>query len=178
MNNRPQHKLHQELRTAGASADETRELMLVANKLRTLQAAKPPRHSLWVRFAPFAATAFAFLLIGTSTVTFAQSSLPGDWLYPVKRLSENAAVAVDSNYRATLMMRRAEEVNQLVGKHASTQTILATLADYKVQAVTYKTKDYAAFSYCKSALQQAAAKATPHEQQMIASTLSSLRDID
>jgi len=181
MTNYSHTQLRRELRSAGASAAESDELLTVASRLQALKTAQPAGHivrSRWARLAPLAATAVVFLVLGMGTVSYAQSSLPGTLLYPVKRISENAAVAMDPSYRATLMMRRAEEVNQLVAAHANTHTVQATLADYKVEASAYKTKDYAALSYCKSALQQASAKATPHEQQMIASTLNSLRDID
>jgi hypothetical protein len=122
--------------------------------------------------------AAVFLVVGMGGVSLAQSSLPGSWLYPVKRASENAAVAVDPSYRATLMMRRASEVQQLVGKGASQQRVLATLTSYQAEAAAYKTKNYAAYSYCKANLQQAEASANPAEKQMIASTLRSLSDTD
>jgi hypothetical protein len=122
--------------------------------------------------------AVVFLLIGMTSVASAQTSLPGNWLYPVKRLSENTAVKFNPNYRATLMMRRADEVKQLIGAQADSKQVIATLAAYDVQAASYKSKNYPAFAYCKSNLEQAAAQANPVEKQHIATTLASLTDIN
>jgi len=180
MKKHAQDTLRQELLGSGATIAEANELLQVAGKLRTLKAAPMAaiRKPLWLRLLPTAAVAAIVLLIGTSTMAFAQSSLPGSWLYPVKRLSENTAVAVDPGYRATLMMRRADEVRQLIAADASFDTVNATLAQYKVEAAAYKTANYSAFEYCKTNLQQAERSASPSEKQMIAGVLKGLGDID
>lgn len=176
-------ELQSELRLAGASDKEARELTQLASRLKKLQSprtesAPQRKRSAWARLLPTTGVAVVALLLGMSSVTLAQSSLPGSLLYPVKRLSENAAVTVDPSYRATLMMRRANEVEQLIGKRASTKQVLTMLGAYNVQASAYKSKNYAAFAYCKSNLQLAMADANSTEKQAITITLNSLQDVD
>jgi len=171
-------KLSQELRRAGAKPAETDGLVKVAAQLRHLKASGPayarPRWRRW-NLAPLAMAAVAGIILGSVLVAYAQTSLPGSWLYPAKRASEKVAVAVDPAYRATLMMRRSQEVEALVGRHANQQVILATLADYRTAAAAYKADNYAAFEFCKSNLQQAASAAPGPERAAIDNTLSSLR---
>jgi hypothetical protein len=171
--------LRRELLGAGASAAEADELAGLAQSLSVLKAA-PGRNRAPQRFGllPVSAMAVAVLLVGMAVVTFAQASLPGGWLYPVKRVSENAAVAVDPDYRATLMMRRADEVRQLVADGAKPGTVSATLGTYRTEAAAYKTENYPAFVYCRSNLQQAEKHAGVQEKRQIAAVLKTLGDID
>ncbi|HEY5442535.1 MAG TPA: hypothetical protein VIJ68_03285 [Candidatus Saccharimonadales bacterium] len=169
------HALHDELAAAGAKPAETKGLLEVAHQLRHLRAAKVSQPRRRWRFAPAGVAAVVGLVLGANLIAYAQTSLPGSWLYPVKRLSERVAVSFDPNYRATLMMRRSEEVAQLVNHRASSPVVLATLADYRTDAAAYKSANYAAFEYCKSNLKQAAAAAPKPQQQAIDSTLTSLQ---
>ena len=169
--------LHKELRQAGASLQEVTELSQLARQLPELNGlpAKPKR-SWWTRFKPVPiAAAIGGLVVGAVLIAVAQGSMPGSALYPVKRLSEQAAVAADPSYRATLMMRRSQEVKQLVNRRAGQGRVLATLANYRRAAAAYKTDNYAAFEYCKTNLAQAAAAAPPAERAAIDSTLHSLQ---
>lgn len=164
-----------ELRSAGAKASETIGLIEIASQLKQLKvASQQAPQSRW-RLATVGLAAIAGILIGAGVMTYSQTSLPGSWAYPAKRLSENVAVAFDPNYRGTLMMRRSLEVEQLVNRRASPHTVLATLADYKTAASAYKSSDYAAFEYCKSNLEQAATAAPTPERSAITNTLSSLQ---
>jgi len=172
-------KLSTELRQAGAKPAETAGLVEVADQLNGLKSGGPAyspansRHRYnWVGLGVAAITG---ILLGSFLVAYSQTSLPGSWLYPAKRLSEKVAVAVDPNYRATLMMRRSQEVEELVGRHAGQPVILATLADYRIEAAAYKSGNYAAFEFCKNNLQQAANNATSAERAAINDTLSSLQ---
>ena len=179
-----QDTLRRELRSSGASVVESDELLHLAGRLSSLRAVprttalQSRKRAFAYRLLPTSAVAVLALLVGMSTVAFAQNSLPGNWLYPVKRLSENTAVAVHPDYRATLMMRRADEVRQLVADNASTSRVKATLADYQVQAKAYTATNYPAFDYCKSNLHQAEQTANSSEKQMIASVLKNLGDIE
>src|SRR3989344_159508 len=105
--------LTKELKIRGLSQAQADELGEVAGNLRqigrfsrseevkeqflvSLFGTRKKELVVWPRlFAP----AFAFVLIlvvlGTGSVVFAQKSLPGDFLYPVKRLSENVAVSLN-----------------------------------------------------------------------------------
>jgi hypothetical protein len=86
----------------------------------------------------------------------------------VQKASDNLAVDI-----------QARELKTLVGKHASTAVILATLAAYHREAVAYAatSDNYAVFVYCKADLQQAAKQASDTERQAINETLSSLENV-
>jgi hypothetical protein len=170
--------LQTELRQAGASKSETAELAQVATQLKVLSthAVVPVSRPNWYRrLLPLSMASVAGLLIGAMLIAYAQTSLPGSWTYPVKKLSEQAAVLFDSNYRATLMMRRSQEVRELIHNGADQQIVLATLLDYQHEAAAYKSTNYAAFEYCKSNLVQAAGVAPATERSAIRNALSSLQ---
>lgn len=186
MNKRKLNMLSKELRQAGAGDAEATSLLLLAGQLRQLPAEtsasglplfRLPRFP--GRLAIAGLGGFFGLLIGASLVIFSQNSLPGGWLYPVKQLSEQAAVAVEPNYKATIMMHRAQEVQSLVARHETSQRVLATLVAYQQEAAAYKssTSNYSAFEYCKTSLQQAAAHANAQERQAIQATLASLQTV-
>ena len=184
MNKHKLNMLSNELSSAGANSHELPSLLRLADDLTVLRhshaaAAKPllPRsRSRWL--LPSLSSA-CFLLLGMGVVMLAQPSLPGNWLYPVKRLSEQTAVLAQPGYRATIMMHRAEEVHSLVAHHASSQKVLATLAAYQSDATAYRSTpgNYSAFEYCKSSLRQAETQANAQEQQAIKTTLASLEDV-
>jgi hypothetical protein len=169
--------LQQELRYAGATPDEISPLSSLATQLGTFK--HPPERKIKQRQVWFAYSAIAAVgcfVIGVGVTSFAQTSVPGGWLYPVKRLSENMTVAVEPDYRATIMMHRAEEVKTLVGDKESSQKVLAALSDYSTQAAGYHMSSYSTLEYCKSNLQEAAAAASPSERRAINKTLGLLRD--
>jgi len=99
-------------------------------------------------------------------------------LYPAKKLSENVAVAVKPSYKATIMMRRSYEVQQLISHNTGEHKVLSTLADYQAAAASYKAHNYPAFEYCKGNLKQAAVNANPSERQAINIALAKLPDAD
>lgn len=178
--NRKDKLVAEELRLAGAKESELNQLTEVADRLHrlntpsaSLKQAKQVRPG-W-HLAPLGAALIVGVLLGANVVAYAQTSLPGNWLYPSKRLSEKVAVAFDPGYRATLMMRRSQEVKELVDRHAGKPVVLATLADYKTEAAAYKSADYAAFEFCESNLKQAAAAAPTPERAAINGTLASLQ---
>lgn len=187
MKNHP-HNLREELKAAGASAAEVAELAGIAGNLKRLKTSsgslpKPTLHSQrtgrWKTLIPLGLTSLAGLALGMAVVILSQTVLPGSRLYPIQKLSDKAAVSIDPVYRGIVMMKRAQEVKQLVARHADSNTVLATLADYKNEAAIYKSvpANYAAFEYCKSNLQQAAASAPNPERQAIDNTLLSLKNV-
>ena len=123
--------LFEELKTEGASEKEMEELIPVLNKLSAIK--KHERPYLLKRkfleeetpeikkssFLPkwFFAPAIAFsllLLIGVTSVSYAsQKTLPGDSLYPLKRLTENARILVDPGFKNKAIVRRSEEIKKL-----------------------------------------------------------------
>jgi hypothetical protein len=175
--------LRAELKAAGASDSEISELLPVASSLGLL---KPTKHSSpqsdvgkWRRLWPLGVTSIAGLVIGMALVVFSQTVLPGSVLYPVQKLSDDVAISSDSSYRGTVMMKRAQQVKQLIAEHADSSLVMATLADYQSEAATYKSApaNYAVFEYCKNNLQQAAANAPSPERDAINKTLVSLSDV-
>ncbi len=59
------------------------------------------------------------LLLGFTSVVSAQKSLPGQPLYPVKKLSENILSALSPSFKGEILKRRSEEVKDLSGKDNS-----------------------------------------------------------
>lgn len=168
-------QLRKELHQAGAKSSEINGLLSVATSLKLLK--EPATGQTWFRLLkPVLATASA-LVLGAIIVMLAQSATPTSWLYPVQKISDTAAIKAHPQYRATVMMRRAQQVNQLVADHASSRVILSTLASYDSQAAHYRNlpgASYAAFNYCKTNLEQAKTAASPNVRQAIVSSLDSL----
>jgi hypothetical protein len=133
----------------------------------------------WRKLIPIGLTSISGLALGMALVILAQTVSPGSWLYPVQKLSDSVAMSVDPSYRGTVMMKRAQEVKQLIASHASSNLVLATLADYQAEAAAYKSvpANYAVYEYCKSNLRQAAANAPSPEHQAIDNALLSLKDV-
>jgi len=172
-------QLRRELLQAGAKASEADELSAIASRLRMLADDKYTFGKIWARaWKPVGLTASAFA-VGVVLVISAQSVAPTSLLYPVQKISDAVAVRLHPSYRATVMMRRAQQVNQLVASHAPSEVILATLASYQTEAMNYKAMphaDYATFDFCKTNLEQAAAAAPGNVRQAIVSSLEELRN--
>lgn len=182
------NKLKTELRQAGASDSEVNELAGLVGNLKQLKNAKGvdeltvmkfQRRAKWRLFIPVSVASIAGLAVGMAIVIFSQTTLPGSLLYPVQKLSDSVAVSVNSSYRGTVMMKRAQEVKQLIANHANSSLVLATLSDYISEASVYKSvsSNYAEFEYCKDNLRQAANMSTGSERQAIEGSLSTLKDV-
>jgi hypothetical protein len=181
-------KLRNELKQAGASDSEVNELMRLTDSIKQLKEAKSMpklpvmkfrRPAKWRLVAPLGLASVTGLVLGMAIVILSQATLPGNVLYPVQKFSDSVAVSLDPSYRGTVMMKRAQEVKQLIANHSNSNLVLATLSDYTSEASVYKSaySNYAAFEYCKDSLQQAATMATSSERQAIQSSLSSLNDV-
>jgi hypothetical protein len=187
MKNQP-NNLREELKSARATDPEIKELLALATSLQQLKSSKasPSKdksrglyQSTWKKFLPICITSVAGLAMGMALVILSQTVVPGSWLYPVQKLSDNISMSVDPDYRGTIMMKRAQEVKELVTEHASSDLVLATLEDYQHEALAYRSApaNYAVFEYCKSSLQQAVAIAPSSERQAINNTLLSLSSV-
>jgi len=175
-----QKQLSKELRQVGANDEEIRELLPIAANLHLLKETDLPafKPTVWWQYllkpALFIAPSVA---AGMVAIILAQAALPTSPLYPIQRLSDNVVSGLQPSYKAEVMMKRAQQVNQLVTKNANSKIILATLVSYSENARSYKMQSrtsYAAFEYCKSNLQQAATKATPAVRNAINTSLKSL----
>jgi len=179
-------KLKQELRDAGAAPGDATKLSQFATGLTRLQTGTPklsdgirwrPRRRVWSVLPAVALAGAGGLLAGLLLVALAQTSFPGSLLYPVKRASEAVALQTQPDYRGVLMMRRAQEVRELVSRNGSSDLVATTLHDYATDAIAYKAQtgqNYAAFRYCQANLQQAESQARGKERQQIAGTLAAL----
>lgn len=56
------------------------------------------------------------LLLGFTSIVGAQNSLPGESLYPVKRLSEDVISFIKPDFKSEVLKRRSEEIKELSGK--------------------------------------------------------------
>jgi len=177
-------QLAQELQIAGASDTEVRDLLPIASRLTQLQhprsAAEMNRagSNHWLRILKPAAYTLSGLALGILLIVMSQTVSPTSVLFPVQKLSDDVAVHADPNYRAIVMMKRAQQVNQLVRGHASAAQVLAVLNDYTSEASIYKSSphaDYAAFEFCETNLHQAASAASPAVRKAI---FASLRTLD
>lgn len=185
MKYQPSDALRSELKAAGAHGREVNELRALAASLKGLKGSSKPlpkpaaryrRPSRWQTILPAGLITLAGVAFGMALVIFSQTVLPGSWLYPVQKLSDNATAAIHPEYRGTIMMRRAQQVKELVAEHAGSSSVLKALADYRTEASAYKSTatNYAVFEYCKTSLRQAAAIAPDPQKQAINDALSSL----
>ena len=172
--------LKQQLEQEQASATEVSELLPLAKQLGQLKIHRPAkkrRKAIGSRWLNIGLPALGGLVVGIAVIILSQSVLPSSWLYPVQSFSDSLATRVQPSYRATIMMKRAAQVQQLVVERARPVTILATLADYNAQVAVYKRADsanYAAFAYCKSNLERAAAAAPTSVKSAITASLYSV----
>ena len=186
MKDSDQRQLRHELGHVGASKAEIMALLPVAAKLEQLAglplpAIEPrPQFNFKVRLVRNVALTIAGIAAVFMLIAVSQSVSPMNVMYPLQKLSDNVAVAVHPQYRANVMMKRAQQVNTLVASHASSDKVLAVLADYDNEAKAYQTMphaNYAAFEFCKANLQQAAKVAPAYERHAILASLQSLNDI-
>jgi len=173
-------RLQRELRMEGASKVEASELTNLAQRIRTVTRGAQPaaRRSLVLpRWALPAVYVCAGLIAGVLLVGLSQAALPDSALYPVQRASDNTAMLIDPSYRASVMMKRAAQVHELVQIHADQRQIMAVLANYTHVARSYMASphtNYAALEYCETNLKAAAAESTPPVRQAITNSLESL----
>lgn len=62
------------------------------------------------------ALAVLILLFGTSSIVLAQKSLPGETLYPVKRVTEDVIVTFNPVFKEVVFKRRVEENKVIIEK--------------------------------------------------------------
>lgn len=175
--------LHDELVTAGASAEEASELTRVARALRHLPTPEPFLPALrsgwsWPRVTGLAAAAAAaFFMIGGGMVSMAQTSRPGTALYPVKRASDQVIVNLDPAYAGHVMMQQAEDIDILAQAHGSADVVMNEVADYQQMAPRAKL-DSATRGFCMWHLGHAARLTSGGEQRAIQSAMQPLYSED
>jgi len=150
------------LREHGDVADEVRPLIALAAELRGLPAPQPSAHGLeralahvalegaarprrrpfFRRVSVIAAAAVLLVLAGWGILGMAAGTVPGDFLYPVKRLAERVSYSLTlrADRRAELRLARSDErLKEAVLKHRRGQGIdrelLRAMLDETVQAL-------------------------------------------
>jgi hypothetical protein len=187
MKNEP--SLEQELIMAGADPEEARELNEFAGRLpmmrqlpqlppglehghREMRRRATSRRSF--AFASYATAMVAVVVLAGGSLAAAQSALPGDALYSLKRSSENLAATFQPAQHDQIMMNRATEIDQLVAHHRNPTLIHATLASYDGE-VKQTPGSYAAREYCSNMLRAAATHADPTTRSEIMQSLSHIQ---
>lgn len=85
-------------------------------------------------FVPAFAAILLLLTIGSSVVIASQKSLPGEPLYPVKRAAESVKAKIMPEFKQELVVRRGEEVKQIVEKKEDPQLLQDSLRQVREQA--------------------------------------------
>ncbi len=135
-----------ELKQSGASAKEAEELGLLSKNISNLyrfersQFTKTsfllhfPGHGEGLRYSKWLILSFMAIILmlsaGSYTIVDAQNSLPGDLLYPVKRLTENIVSAVNPSFSGQMLKRRSEEIKALSAQNNSSN-LQGTINDYE-----------------------------------------------
>lgn len=178
--------IRNELLAAGASEDDALELSMLATIVAQLKNERSLKKPSWLQsmfmsrrrglvYGLSAITAAIFIaVIGLSVA--AQSSLPGGKLYSVKLWSETSIAIIDPGFKKTMMMRRAEEVKDLIATHASSSLIIATLDDYQSDVRTYKIMDQRVIEYCTNKLRSARPNASPDIKAAIDKAIGTIQD--
>jgi hypothetical protein len=183
MKNQPLNKLQEELQSVGADNAEIDKLLPIATRLRQLKtsdtATSKITHSGRWKLALSTSIVASGLAIFVAVIIASQSVLPNSRMYSIQKISDTVAIDIHPEYRATVMMRRAQQLKILVTNRASSKVVLATLADYSREASAYKSTsgNYAVFEDCKASLQQAAKQALTPERQAINQALTSLENV-
>src|SRR3990167_8765328 len=98
----------------------------------------------WPRlFAPTIAFVLILLVLASGSVALAQKSLPGDVLYPIKRLSENIAVSLKPSLEQGIVVRRSQEVLDLVEQKEDPELVKNTLDDFSEDSQKAKSEGHA-----------------------------------
>lgn len=125
-------KIKEELIAAGAAENEVEELAyfsknlsnglgfkrsaVVKNKFlhKVENINQAPSSNLFVLHRSlFASVLGVVLLLGFATIVSAQDSLPGQPLYPIKRITENVVSTVNPSFNSEIIKRRSIEIKDL-----------------------------------------------------------------
>lgn|SRR3989344_1369681 len=74
------------------------------------------------------------LFLSITSVVKAQKSLPGETLYPVKRLSENIISVIRPEFKEEIQQRREEEIKDLKSEGGDPETIKEAEQDLESEA--------------------------------------------
>lgn len=113
------------LRDQNLKLKNAEAILLRVNKTRSFN---------WRRFfVPLGIAIGSLSLVGASAFA-AQSSLPGDPLYSLKRVTETVLGQISPNFKNEIPLRRSEEVKSLIEKNKNDDLVKKSLEDYQKQA--------------------------------------------
>lgn len=165
----------EELISAGASATEASDLAEFENQLNKPQIERSyqfkadkadyllgkienrKRFEFKKLLAP-ASIAVASLSLVTASAFAAQSSIPGDPLYALKRISERVFQTFDPQFSQQIPVRRSEEIKKLIENKDPENLVKKTIQDYQETKKAAPRSD--ASKEVRDNLQQAEQKAT------------------
>ncbi len=81
-------------------------------------------------YVPALALALLLFILITEVVN-AQKSLPGQPLYPIKRLSENIVKTINPSFKDEILRRRSEEIKNLTEQKKDSDLLKKTIDEYK-----------------------------------------------
>jgi hypothetical protein len=180
MNTTSTEELRHELRLAGATREEIRALIPIATQLQALPKTIKRHHTSVFRWPILAASSLVSLAIIVFAMLLAMPAItPGNPFAAMQHGADNIAIAVHPNYRDTVMMKQADQINALVASHAATKTVLASLADYRttVGAYTGRSPHYGTVEYCRAELRKAANRASEPERNIITASLQNIQSV-
>lgn len=131
----------------------------------------------------FISAMFSFLLfLGFSSTVFAQDSLPGEILYPLKRFSESLTAKVNPSFKSVILQRRSEEVNKLTSQNQS-EHIDEAINDYEEELNENEKISKEAIDESKKNLEEAGKKVNDSElkdsiEKMLEDTEKREEDLD
>src|SRR3989344_2268940 len=192
----PNDDLVKELKIRGLSQTEAEELGEAAKSigqigrftrsnevkeqfLIKLLGTKEKQSFVWPRlFAPAIAFVLILAVLGTGSVVFAQKSLPGDVLYPLKRLSENVAVSLNPALEQEIVVRRSQEVKDLVEQKEDPELVKDTLDDFSKDSQKAKSEGNANGNIEEGVrnLEDARERSSDDERRQIEETLKKLEE--
>lgn len=95
----------------------------------------------WHRFIRPFGLALGGLSLAGASVFASQGSIPGEPLYPVKRLSETVFERINPEFKNEIPVRRSEEVKSLIERNENDDAIKKSLEDYQKQSSGFENKE-------------------------------------
>ena len=155
-------------------SEEVKEQFLVK-----LLGARKKESFAWPRlFAPAVAFVLILLVLASGSVVFAQKSLPGDTLYPIKRLSESVAVSLNPELEQGIVVRRSQEVKDLVEQKEEPELVKNALDDYSEDSQRARSKGQTDGNLEEGVrnLEEARERSSEDERRQIEDALKKLED--
>lgn len=123
----------------------------------------------WRRFIRPLGLAISGLSVAGASVFASQGSLPGEPLYPIKRLSETVFEQINPEFKNEIPIRRSEEVKNLIESDKDDDAIKKSLEDYQKQSAD--TENEESIKQAEANLRKAQESATEKSKEEIEKVL-------